>query len=315
MKDWLVQRLRCPDCHHSRLANHGEALVCAGCGMQFAIVDGKPVLLRHDNGVFQAKAYCAENIHVACARKQKWGMLFPSISVNLCRDRVLDRMGSLFNGLSEVHVLVVGGGKQRIELDQKFRSFPHIHLFYSDISTRADVDCYCDCHELPFADDSFDGVITTAVLEHVLYPERAATEICRVLKTDGVIYSELPFMQQVHEGAYDFTRFTLSGHRRLFNRFQLLESGLVAGPATALAWAIESFAMAFFSRRRPRLAAKALARCGFFWLKYLDYYLADLPQATDGASCTYFFGRKGVHTVADSEIVNSYAGVQSLHHT
>jgi hypothetical protein len=26
-------------------------------------------------------------------------------------------------------------------------------------------------------------------------------------------------MQQVHEGAYDFTRYTLSGHRRLFNGF------------------------------------------------------------------------------------------------
>ncbi len=49
-------------------------------------------------------------------------------------------------------------------------------------------------------------------------------EIHRVLKDDGIVYADTPFMQQVHEGAYDFTRFTLSGHRWLFKNFALLDS-------------------------------------------------------------------------------------------
>ena len=51
-------------------------------------------------------------------------------------------------------------------------------------------------------------------------------EIYRVLKSDGIVYIETPFMQQVHGGKYDFTRFTYLGHRRLFARFQEIESGI-----------------------------------------------------------------------------------------
>jgi len=60
-------------------------------------------------------------------------------------------------------------------------------------------------------------VVTTAMIEHVLYPEEVGAEICRILKVGGLLYSELPFIQPVHEGAYDFTKYTLFGHRHLFN--------------------------------------------------------------------------------------------------
>ena len=36
----------------------------------------------------------------------------------------------------------------------------------------------------------------------------------------GIVYAETPFMQQVHEGAYDFTRYTVLGHRYLFKKFK-----------------------------------------------------------------------------------------------
>ena len=111
------------------------------------------------------------------------------------------------------------------------------------------VDLFCDAHELPFLDETFDGVIASAVLEHVVYPERVAAEIHRVLARRGLIYSEIPFLQQVHEGAYDFTRYTLSGHRRLLNHFEEFSSGVVAGPGTTLAWAIEHFAVCCTPRR------------------------------------------------------------------
>ena len=64
---------------------------------------------------------------------------------------------------------------------------------------------------MPFKE--IDLVIIQAVLEHVMYPNKVVSEIYRVLKNDGLIYSETPFMQQVHEGPYDFSRFTESGHR------------------------------------------------------------------------------------------------------
>ena len=50
-----------------------------------------------------------------------------------------------------------------------------------------------------------------------------------MLKDDGLVYAETPFLQQVHGGPYDFTRFTHLGHRRLFRKFIELESGATAG--------------------------------------------------------------------------------------
>ena len=43
------------------------------------------------------------------------------------------------------------------------------------------------------------------------------------------MYAETPFMQQVHEGAYDFTRFTVLGHRCLFKYFEKNDSGGIRG--------------------------------------------------------------------------------------
>ena len=71
-----------------------------------------------------------------------------------------------------------------------------------------------DAHDLPFVDAAFDAAVIQAVLEHVVDPQRVVAELHRVLREDGVLYSEVPFMQQVHEGAYDFTRYTDLGHRR-----------------------------------------------------------------------------------------------------
>ena len=55
---------------------------------------------------------------------------------------------------------------------------------------------------LPFANEMFDFICLYWVLEHVARPEPILQEITRVLKPGGLLYSELPFMQQVHEGAY-----------------------------------------------------------------------------------------------------------------
>ncbi len=135
----------------------------------------------------------------------------------------------------------------------------------------------------------------------------------RVLVSRGFIYSEIPFLQQVHEGAYDFTRYTLSGHRRLFNHFEEVSSGVVAGPGTTLAWALEHFALCF----TPRFLVtgmRLVVRAAFFWLKYFDYLFGQSPVAADGASCTFFLGRKSNKRKTDFEIVTQYVGVKSLRH-
>lgn len=283
-----VDLLQCPDCHSGSISIvESHNLVCGMCNAIFPIVDDRPVLLRHDNALFSMNAYHKKDDHSIKKNKLLW---VPKASVNLSFKRVLSNLRYRLNdGAKVITILVVGSGKQRAWLNELLVSdISRQKIIYSDIDTDADVDLFCDGHDLPFKDDSIDAVVTTAVLEHVLYPEKVAAEIARVIKPGGLLYSELPFMQQVHEGAYDFTRFTLSGHRRLFNYFLEIESGMVAGPSTALVWSIENFILAFVRKALIRKITKALVRIIFGWLRYFDYLLVNRPEAMDAASSTFF---------------------------
>ncbi len=336
--------LRCPSCHSSRLDmsdSDGECTIACGvCASRYSVSSGRPVLLRADNNVFNPHSYHPNSYHPNSYHTGKpiessktirfLKKITPGASVNLSSKRLLSKLRCLLEDNASSTVLVVGGGCQRDWLNkrlnkclnkrQRHDSSDHnqkgsIRIIYSDIDVHADVDLFCDGHDLPFKDGVFDAVITTAVLEHVLYPERVASEIVRVLKVGGLLYSELPFMQQVHEGAYDFTRYTMSGHRRLFNAICEIESGIVAGPGTALVWAIENFFLAFVPSSQMRKFAKVMVRFMFSWVKYFDLLLKNSPSALDAASCTYLFGRKAELRCSDNEIISNYSGAQKMRHT
>jgi ubiquinone/menaquinone biosynthesis C-methylase UbiE len=169
----------------------------------------------------------------------------------------------------------------------------------------------CDAHDIPFKDEMFDGVIAQAVLEHVVDPIRCVAEIHRVLKTGGLVYAETPFIQQVHMGRYDFTRFTHSGHRRLFRRFTEVASGAICGPGMALAWSYKYFLLSFAESRALRAVLSAFARMSSFFLKYADYYLIHKASSIDGASGVYFIGRKATAILSDRDVIAYYKGFNS----
>jgi SAM-dependent methyltransferase len=282
---------------------------------QFPILKQRPVLIRSDNELFSVDDYAIPSNATTRRRGGRLSEFVPGPSVNVCRTRVLENLRGRLDEIGEVRILVVGGGRQRAQLDPVLKATKPHCVVYSDIDAKADVDLFCDAHELPFHDKSFDALITTAVLEHVMYPERVASELARVIKPGGLLYSELPFMQQVHEGAYDFTRYTLSGHRRLFSSFHEIDAGLVAGPATAFVWALENLVLACVSAPQFRLVSKFIVRLAFGWIKYLDYLLKDKPEAMDGASCTFFLGAKSDCPVPAREIVARYVGAKHISHT
>lgn len=168
----------------------------------------------------------------------------------------------------------------------------------------------CDAHQVPFEDSTFDAVIAQALLEHTLDPQLVVSEIHRVLKPHGMVYAETPFMQQVHAGAYDFTRYTHLGHRRLFRFFDEIESGPACGPGMALAWSWQAFLTSFAGGRLGRRIAVLIARLTAFWLKYLDPFLLRRAAAYDGASSFYFWGRPATEPLDDRALIASYRGLQ-----
>jgi SAM-dependent methyltransferase len=84
------------------------------------------------------------------------------------------------------------------------------------------VDVFGDGRRLPFVDASFDTVLSTEVLEHVLSPGALLQEMTRVLKPEGRLLLTVPFIQPLHETPSDFYRYTPFSLRHLVE-----ESGLV----------------------------------------------------------------------------------------
>jgi len=61
---------------------------------------------------------------------------------------------------------------------------------------------------LPFADESFDTILSNDVMEHIKEPEIAWAEMARVLRPYGKIILSVPFLYGVHEVPYDYHRWT-----------------------------------------------------------------------------------------------------------
>ena len=170
-------------------------------------------------------------------------------------------------------VLILGGGAIGAGVAALYED-PEVRVIGTDVYASANTQLLADGHALPFRDGVFDAVLIQAVLEHVLEPQRVADEIHRVLRPNGVLYADTPFMQQVHEAAYDFTRFTRSGHRWLFRRFTEIEAGSVNGAGTALLWSIRYYVRALGASNRMA----TLATIPFVWLRLLERFMRAPPK-------------------------------------
>jgi uncharacterized protein YbaR (Trm112 family) len=303
--------LACPVCK-APLCLERDQLSCtaAQCKASFPILDGIPVLINEKNSIFTIADFQARSLTTFPPRsklKQFLGRILPNIHHGPNTKANFAKFASLLPR-EKPKVLVVGGGEVGAGLDTLL-ALPDIEFVETDVAFGPRTAMICDGHDLPFGDCSFEGVIAQATLEHVLDPYRCVDELHRVLKPEGVVYAETPFMQQVHMGRYDFTRFTYLGHRRLFRRFAETDSGSCAGPGTVLHWSLRYLMLSFVKSKGAVSLVKGLSRCTLFWLKYLDYLVLNKPGTLDGASGFYFLGRKSDTVLPDRELIGLYKGV------
>lgn len=85
------------------------------------------------------------------------------------------------------------------------------------------LDHSCDLtNPLPFDGDTYDVIILSDVLEHIPNPQNLANEMDRVLKPDGILFLNVPFMYLVHEKPFDYYRYTEFALRMLFEKSGLI---------------------------------------------------------------------------------------------
>lgn len=313
----VQELLRCPICH-AKLRQAGQQFACTNseCDTHFPVVDGIPVLLNEKSSVFSIDDFVSyrktffSNVRENKLKKTLRRFIFiPTISKNIKGKSNYRRMNDLLLRQSiSPRILVIGGSVLGQGIESLINN-TSLDLVESDVSFGPRTMLICDAHDIPFEDGSFDGVIVQAVLEHVVDPYRCCEEIHRVLKEQGLVYAETPFMQQVHGGRYDFTRFTHLGHRRLFRRFEEIDSGAVCGPGMALAWSYQYFLLSFATSRTLRALIRVFACLTSFYLKYFDYYLINKPGTLDAASGIYFMGTKSKQVLSDQDLIKRYRGI------
>lgn len=76
---------------------------------------------------------------------------------------------------------------------------------------------------IPFPDQSWDGIICTEVLEHAVNPGVLIAEMHRVLKPGGTILITVPFSARVHHAPHDYQRFTRFCLARMLSDFENCE--------------------------------------------------------------------------------------------
>ena len=274
--------------------------------VEFPVVAGQPVLVDFQRSLLTRdwfeRAGGASLVVRRKSRVRAWkGALMGTAAISA---RNIERFRRSLSDTPSPLLLMVGGATMGIGTEALYDD-PKIRQIAFDIYPSKFTQFVADAHDIPLADGCVDGVCVQAVLEHVVEPLRVVSEIERVLKPNGVVYAETPFMQQVHEGAYDFTRFTELGHRWLWRRFEAIGRAPLGGPGLSLYWSTRYFLRGLLRSRR----IADLASIPFALFALGDRFMGR-GDMIDGASGAFFLGRKRDEAVRLDTIVSEYMGAQ-----
>ncbi len=125
-----------------------------------------------------------------------------------------------------------------------YRNFYYPNVVNFEIVDYPTTDVLGVGEKLPFKDNSFDAVISIAVLEHVKDPFQCAREITRVLRPGGKLYCAVPFLQPFHGYPHHYFNMTKTGLKTLFeNGIKVDKQEVVEAymPIYALCWIVGSW--------------------------------------------------------------------------
>lgn len=144
--------------------------------------------------------------------------------------------------------------------------------------TKADIAADLN-NPLPIEDAVANTVISLSVMEHLSEPQTMLHEAFRILKPNGYIVLQVPFMWHVHEAPYDFFRFTRYGLEHLFTKAGFTDIDVKATSGFWTMWFLKLNYQTIRLIRGPRPLRWLIkgVLIPFWWLNqtiapFLDYY-------------------------------------------
>lgn len=130
----------------------------------------------------------------------------------------------------EVYDIGCGGKPFASALDGKVKKYIGVDVedgFYDS----SHIDLIGTAYDVPIDDGKADAVISSQVLEHLEYPEKAIEETSRILKKKGVFVLAFPFMYPLHAEPHDYSRITEFKIRKMLETagFKVLEFQYIGG--------------------------------------------------------------------------------------
>lgn len=133
---------------------------------------------------------------------------------------------------SDMQVYDIGCGEKPFAsaLNGKVKSYIGVDVedgFYSASS----IDLVGTAYDVPIGNGAADAVISSQVIEHLEYPEKAITEAARITKKGGFFFLAFPFLYPLHAEPYDYTRITEFKIKKVLKEagFEILEFQRVGG--------------------------------------------------------------------------------------
>ena len=283
----VPHRFACPQCQNTHLESEGKRFICRQCDSSFS--SARPY------------NFLSSDIRQECRLSAS-----KRVSANGYDGEALNVINRFQHGL----VLDCGSGRRS-------KSYPHVVNL--DIEHFEYVDVLAVAEHLPFKDDTFDGVLSLAVLEHVQNPFQAAAEMLRVLKPGGIIYCQVPFLAPLHGYPNHYYNMTQPGLRRLFDTsadIEKLEVLNFGQPIFLLSWFLNLYLSGL-----PRRTAKKFSQMRIGELldggeSYLgNTFVTELSDAIQNklACVNYIVATKKERQVRTSAADNSSHSESRLH--